>query len=308
MKLGIVTGGYTHFFIRDLVELVDYFADLGYTAFDLSLDSAYDRELLMDENHMLAKRLLAKLKQRGLLITQAHAPGQGYLEDDMSKLDDLLIRSIKACNYLGVKSLVVHMLHIKGSDEDTFISENIKYYSKFLDLLDEYNVDFCFENLGTNIEKDMYCNTADRLLKLINGMNHKHIHACWDTGHGNLTRQDQYESITKLGDHLRAIHVHDNLYPIAEKDGIFTPDCHNFPLFGNVNFDAVIQALIDIDYRGAFSIETDTPNRRGHKDFVYNGETQLLLKPIPFWIREKSDELLFEIGKYMLETYNVYEE
>ena len=308
MKLGISTGGYTHFFIRDLVSVIDYYANLGYTAFDLALDCGYDRELYTDKDHKLAKRIKAKMKERNLIFSQAHAPALGYLQDDMTKFDEDLKESIKLCAYFNIKSLVVHLFHIKDSDEEMFYQENIKYFSKFLDLLDEYDVDFCFENLGTNIEKDMYCNKADNLLEIIHRMNHKHIHACWDTGHGNLTRQDQYESITKLGDHLRAIHVHDNLYPIAEKDGLFTPDCHNFPLFGNVNFDGVIQGLIDIGYKNAFSIETDTPNRRGHKDFIKDGEEQLLLKPIPFWIRRKSDELLFEIGRYMLKTYNIYEE
>ena len=308
MKLSILTGGYTHFFIQDLVEVIEFYADLGYKALDLSLDSKYDQALITDDNHMLAKRVKAKMKERGLEFCQAHAHICSYLKEDMSEYNKNLEGCIKICNYLGIKSLVVHLLHIKDSDEDMFINENVKYYSRFLDLLDEYNVDFCFENLGTFIEKDMYCSTADNLLKVINKMNHKHIHACWDTGHGNLTRQDQYESITKLGDHLRAIHVHDNLYPISEKDGLFTPDLHNFPLFGNVNFDAVIQGLIDIGYRGAFSIETDTPNRRGHKDFIKDGEETLLLKPIPFKIRRMSEELLFEIGKYMLKTYNIYDE
>ena len=63
MKISVVTGGYTHFFIRDLCELIDYYADLGYTALDLSLDCAYDSDLLSEEKWIMpAKRIKQRLK------------------------------------------------------------------------------------------------------------------------------------------------------------------------------------------------------------------------------------------------------
>ena len=308
MKLSVVTGGYTHFFIRDLCDLIDYYADLGYGALDLSLDCVYDSYLLSETDWLMpTKRVKNKMAVRDMTFCQAHSPIGGYIHLLPEKMEGLMQRSIKVCSYLGIQSLVVHLLHVKDSTPEQFIEENVRYFSRYLPLLDEYDVDFCFENLGTAVEKDLYCFSADDLLKVINSFPSSHIHACWDVGHGNLTRQDQYESIVKLGDHLRAVHIHDNLYPISESDGVFTPDAHNFPLFGNVNFDAFIQGLIDIGYKNAFSLETDTPNRRGHKDFFYNGELTLNLKPIPFRIRAMADEMLFEIGKYMLETYGLWE-
>ena len=308
MKLSVLTGGYTHFFIRDIGDLIDYYADLGYEALDVSLDSPYDAALLDDDKWiMAAKRLKTRAAARNITLAQAHAPIVSYLDKATDEDDRRLRACIRACSYLGIKSLVVHLLHVKGCTPETFVSENVKYYSRFLPALDETGVDFCFENLGHFLEKDMYCSTADELLRVIDSMDSTHIHACWDTGHANLRRLDQYENVKKLGSHLRAVHIHDNLYPISEPDGMYAPDMHNFPLFGNVNFDSFIQALIDINYKGAFSIETDTPNRRGHLDFVYNGEPTLNLKPIPFKIRKMADEMLAEIGKYMLDVYGLRE-
>ena len=308
MKLSIVTGGYTHFFIRDLGDLIDYYAALGYEAFDLSLDCAYDAALLSDKDWvMAAKRIKARAAAKNMTFAQAHAPMVSYLENATDEDERRLRACIRVCSYLGIKSLVVHLMHVKDCTPETFCEKNVEYYSRFLPMLDEYNVDMCFENLGHFLEKDMFCFTADDLLKVINSMDSTHIHACWDTGHGNLRRLDQYENVMKLGSHLRAVHIHDNLYPISEPDGMFAADMHNFPLFGNVNFDSFIQGLIDSNYKGAFSIETDTPNRRGHIDFVYNGETTLNLKPIPFRIRRMADEMLAEIGKYMLDTYGLRE-
>ena len=308
MKLSIVTGGYTNFFIKDLGDLIDYYAKLGYEALDLSLDGPSAAALLSDTDwKMTAKRIKARANVSGITFAQAHAPSPSYLDQATEEDERRLRACIRVCSYLGIKPLVVHLLHVRGCTPETFVSENVKYYSRFLPMLDEYGVDFCFENLGHNLEVDMYCSTADELLTVINSMDSTHIHACWDTGHGNLRRLDQYENVMKLGDHLRAVHVHDNLYPIKEPDGMFAADMHNFPLFGNVNFDAFIQGLIDSNYKGAFSIETDTPNRRGHIDFVYNGETTLNLKPIPFRIRKMADEMLVEIGKYMLDVYGLRE-
>lgn len=307
MKLSVLTGGYTHFFIRDIGDVINYYADLGYQALDLSLDSPHDAFFLSDHWMLGAKRVREIAKSRGVTLAQAHAPIIAYLDETTEQDAKNLEQCIRVCGYLGIPSLVVHLLHVKGCTPESFVEENIHYYSRFLPLLDEYNVDMCFENLGHFLEKDMYCATADELLKVIDGMHHPHIHACWDTGHANLRRLDQYASIMKLGDHLRAVHIHDNLYPIREPDGLFCADMHNFPLFGNVNFDAFICALIDVGYKGAFSIETDTPNRRGHADFKHNGEPTLILKPIPFKIRRMADEMLAEIGKFMLQSYGLWE-
>lgn len=308
MKLSVLTGGYTHFFIRDIGNLINYYGDLGYQALDLSLDSPYERDLYSNEiGIMVAKRIKTVMKSRGMTFCQAHAPIKAYLHQVTDADDADLRRCIEICEYLEIPSLVVHLLHVKDATPEEFVKKNIEYYEKFLPDLDRHGVDLCFENIGNFIEKDCYCGNADELLKVIDTMNHKHIHACWDTGHANLYNLDQYPNVKKLGSHLRAVHIHDNHYPISTPDGEFTPDAHNFPLFGNINFDAFIQALIDIDYKGGFSLETDTPNRRGHRDFVYNGEPTLNLKPIPFEIRKMADQMLFEIGKYMLKTYNLWE-
>ncbi|MCR5458094.1 MAG: sugar phosphate isomerase/epimerase [Clostridiales bacterium] len=308
MKLSILTNGYTHFFIRDLGELIDYHADLGYGALDLSMGCPYDSFLLDEDNWLMpTKRIKQRMESRNMFFCQAHSPIVTYLDEANEEDERKLRQCIKVCSYLGIKSLVVHLLHVKGCTPESFVEKNVEYYNRFLPMLDDYDVDFCFENYGHFLEKDSYCFDADQLLAVINAMDSTHIHACWDTGHANLTRLNQYNEVTKLGDHLRAVHIHDNHYPIKEPDGMFCPDAHNFPLFGNINFDAFMQALIDIDYKNAFSIETDTPNRKGHEDFFYNGELTLNLKPIPFRIREMADKMLFEIGKYMLETYGLWE-
>lgn len=311
MRMSLHTGGYTHHYITDLFKLIDYYYDLGYRALDLSLDVSNPemteyQMMHTDDWKPIADKIKAKMEEKNMVFCQAHSPIVAY--DPAEKDDAALAKCIEISGYLGIPSLVVHLLHIKGCTPESFVSGNVAYYSKFTKYLDKYNVDMCFENIGYWGEPDIFCFSADELLTVINAMNHPHIHACWDTGHGNCTRQRQYNSVTKLGDHLRAVHIHDNHYPLKQPDGVFTPDAHTIPLFGNVNFDSFIQGLIDIGYKGAFSFEADFPNRKGHMDFMYNGEYQNKFFPLPFEFRSRMDVLQADIGKYMMKTYGIWDE
>ncbi len=303
MKLSVVSGGYTRFFIPDTCEALKYFANLGYQAIDLSLDGPYEKAT-KETGFEYTKQIQKTAKECNLLLYQAHAPAS--TDPNNQDIIKAISRSIEVCGFLGIENLVVHTIPTETKEEA--IPVNVAYFSQFIPLLEKTGVNFCIENLGNFNDIHHYFKTADALNELVDNFNHKNFKICWDTGHGNLTNLDQYENVTKIGSRLGCVHVHDNYYPIFVPGEQYAFDGHNFPLFGNINFDAFIQALIDIGYKGTFNLETDTPNRRGHRDFVYKGEVTLKLKPIPFEIREKSDELLFTIGKYMLQRYNLWEE
>ncbi|MBO4428575.1 MAG: hypothetical protein J5832_01340, partial [Clostridia bacterium] len=144
--MSIVTGGYTHFFIRDLCDLIDYYADLGYGAFDLSLDCVYEAALMSETDwKMPAKRIKTRMAARDVTFAQAHAPGVWYVDDATDAFDQKMRQCIRVCNYFGIKSLVVHMMHVHDCTPETFADTNAEYFSRFLPDLEEYNVDFCFE-------------------------------------------------------------------------------------------------------------------------------------------------------------------
>jgi len=77
----------------------------------------------------------------------------------------------------------------------------------------------------------------------------------------------------------------------------------------SVSWDAVLQGLKDINYKGTFNFETPgvfTSNRA--VDFVYNGEVVDRLKKPSFEVWKASTQLLHAIGKSMLEEYDMFEE
>lgn len=305
MKLSVLTGGYTRHFIPDDGDAVNYLCDIGYRTLDYTLDAPYS--ICNQENWLRdADRIKAIAKRRGVTFGQSHAPSSDSA-DTTGTLIKKIRRAIEISAYFEIPYVVCHFFKEPDTTAEEQYRHNAEFYSEIYPLLDKYGISICIENLG-DVTQNFYIKSADQMLAAIKAMGHKNVHVCWDVGHGNVTNQDQYESIIKLGSELRTVHIHDNYYPLFRPGEHEAFDAHNFPLFGNINFDAVLNGLIDSGYKGTFSLESDTPNRRGHRDYVRDGLEVLKLKPIPFEIRRDSDLLLFKIGKYMLETYGIYEQ
>jgi sugar phosphate isomerase/epimerase len=86
-------------------------------------------------------------------------------------------------------------------------------------------------------------------------------------------------------------------------------DLHQFPYWGNVNFDGVISALLEIGYAGTFNFEVDNPVRRsGAIPYIKDGEEQKKLEMMSPALRQQMEVFLYAIGKQMLEVYGCYEE
>lgn len=78
------------------------------------------------------------------------------------------------------------------------------------------------------------------------------IGVCWDTGHGNISAQAQYESLKKIAPRLKMLHVNDNH---AEDD------VHLAPFLGTIDWDGVARALREINFHGAINLEVNCNNR-----------------------------------------------
>ena len=140
-------------------------------------------------------------------------------------------------------------------------------------------------------------------------MDHPLLGACWDTAHGNIdpaAREiGQYNNIVALGDKLKGMHISDNF-----------GDCHHhsWPFAGVIHFDEVLQGLLDVGYDGAFTFEASYTLLHqnnppyGRSAWEHNGQTVTRLQSPPIELKDKAIELLYEIGKYMLQSYDCFEE
>jgi len=227
---------------------------------------------------------------------QSHSSDSVYDKGEVrDHCDELLRREIEVCGMLDIPQIVIHSLWKEGKTWAEFNEANIEFYGSLLDTAEKNNVSLLLENScyqhGNGTYYYLY---AEQMLATIADMNyHPLIGVCWDVGHANMQGADQYKELVELGDRLRGLHIHDNYG---------NEDNHFIPYLGNCNYDAIIQALLDIDYKGYFNMEAYSLfpagfGRKGNK--LMNPSKELYVG---------AANLMYEIAKYMLMQYNCYEE
>ena len=205
----------------------------------------------------------ALIKKYGAKIGQSHAPYPTTVEDNPEMnafLKQAMISTLKLCGHFGVPYLVIHPLTRKdwvyGDKKFERTMKNVEYFSELIPYALENNVKICLEDLFvTDVWRMRYVDTAlsspEELLFAIDTLNEKAgkecFCACLDIGHAFLIRRSVTEYTKILGNRIQVLHLHDN-------DGI--KDLHRAPYDGGLmNWDAVCEALKDINYGGDFSYE-----------------------------------------------------
>ena len=92
--------------------------------------------------------------------------------------------------------------------------------------------------------------------------------ACLDLGHAEMrgSGNGAVHMIRTLGKHLQALHIHDNDQ---------WHDSHQLPFSMNMDFDAIVKALKEINYQGYFTLEADNFLSAYQKENVFDGVVML---------------------------------
>lgn len=278
--------------------------EIGFSCYDLSIpNNKIDTKTpeAVEENAEKWKKLFddAEIK-----VTQTHAP---------AKLDEI-IGTLYFCQKAGFPNTVIHPIAKSGNTRDEFFEANLKFVRSLIPHIEATGTELLMENIGQYTDPYFFWSGKD-LREFIDEVNHPLVNACWDIGHANhfytMHGGSPYDSITALGDKLKAIHAHDNEgYFIAHKQGMI--DMHLIPYascYSSVNWDAVMQGLKDAKYKGTFNFEAPCTwaSTRAEK-FVYNGEVVNRVREPSFEVWKAGTQLLHAIGKSMLEEYGMYEE
>jgi len=227
------------------------------------------------------------VEESGIGVEQVHSPMPSYVgkpEED-EYLFYIQDKSIKAASYMKSKYIVIHPC-IPGDYKYTHYRQetkelNMKFYRKLLPTLDKYNVKLAIENMF-NYDPVRKCicptvvSTAEEILDYIYTLNDEHFVACLDVGHANLTGETPEHMARLLSDKLEVLHVHDN-------HGL--DDEHDMPYMGTIDWAKFNKALVDINYKGAFSFEVG-------KHFARYGNIMPL----------ESARFLYELGKAITNT------
>lgn len=305
MKLATTTGDF-ELYCNSYLQRIKNVCDAGFKYVDLSLYSINENDsLLCNDNWKEEVEKIKKFTEKnGVEFVQAHSPDTNFFksEEDYAYALEKTVRSIEICGMLGIKNTVVHSGYQPGLwDKKQWFYENKKFYEKLLLEAEKYNVNILCENTTkANMNDGYFLITGFDMREFVEYVNHPLFHACWDTGHANI-EGTQYNEIKIIGDELYGVHINDNRG---------SEDEHLIPFFGTVNMDDVMNGLIDINYKGVFTFEAGSvlkfndnwlnPRRTYEK-------SKKLANPEIF-MQNHIEKLMYEIGKYILKSYDLYEE
>ena len=303
MKIATTTRDFANFFDNDSDRIRELHR-AGFRYIDLSMysfkpDSVYLRDGWQDEVYKI-KELAESL---GMKFVQAHSQGGNPLSDNEEVRDFILKatnRSLEICEILGIKNTVVHNGRQKGLTKKEWFEENKKFYSKLFPMMEKCGVNVLCENsTKINMGENYFINSGKDMREFIEFVNHPMIHACFDTGHANC-EGSQYDDLMALGDELYAIHYNDNRG---------NADDHVIPFGGTLNHDEILNALIDVKFKGYFTLECTSTLRESTywtaKRRKFDRESRLVEPPL--FMQRQIEKLLYETAEYLLSTYGLLE-
>ena len=276
-------------------------ADAGFRYLDYSFGSDFARGdgCFSTDWERYTKNVLRFAEERGLTFVQAHSPmGHPIIKND--RWEGFMAatkRCIECCQILGIPNIVIHSgYNYNLSREETF-EQNKQFYEALLPTAERCGVNILTENFNKMCVDNLYwVDNAQDERDLIDYIGHPLLHACWDAGHGNMNDRSQDESLRILGSHVYALHVQDNL----------ANDDHHFaPFFGTMNPDSLMHGLQEIGYHGYFTFEAGNLMLPAYKRKPYPQDTRLAQAPL--FLKKQAEALLYNIGKYILETYDCFE-
>lgn len=299
MKLATTTGDFRAI-TDNQFEILHHLHQAGfrYVDYSFSNDYFYKNGAYSDNWYEYSVALRKESDSLGMQFVQAHAPMGAPIADDNQAFVDDTILCIEVCHILGIRNLVVHSGYLKHISKEECFAKNKLFFMELLKVAEKYDIHILIENFNKMWDPDTFwVDNATDLLALITYINHPLCHAIWDTGHGNLQEMPQHEELKLLGRHVRALHIQDN----GGKG-----DDHLMPFQGTLNLDSVMHGLKEIGYQGYFTFEARSSFLSADKRREYTADTRI--SQISLDLRIQEERLLYEIGKYILTSYDCFEE
>lgn len=309
VRLVSTTADFADYFVEKSVSApLAAFSGTGFKHIDLSMyDAIYDGSPWTEEGDGWKKEIdeCARIAAKhGFDFCQAHSPSGRFFKDEKRREASLLAtrRSIEACAMLGIPHTVVHAealgngLVTKLFGRKKFLDKNVELFRILAEDAEKYGVDILAENSSDLWNPGYFLNTGGDIRGFVEKVGSKRVHVCWDTGHANCQAADQYKEIIAIGEELRAIHAQDNYG---------NGDSHVMPMAGTINWDQVMRGLKEIGYEGNFTFEGHNTLRGSNKWPNYRREVRpgdILADP-PLHIQQKQIAVMYEVGKWIVESY-----
>jgi len=256
-------------------KAVELCAKAGFDAWDLSMTHMigydYSRDVITNRTHPLQsdnyveyiKNLRKIGEDNGIHCNQSHAPFPSYAKC----VRDYLKRAIEATAIAGGKICIIHPCNNENAEK------NAEMYLELLPFAKQHGVKIATENMfNWNHDKGYAmpaaCSHHDDFLAHVKAVNDNDLVACLDIGHSQMfgLNTSAREMILTLGDHLQALHIHDN---------DLLHDSHAIPFSMKIDFNIVIKSLKEIGYKGYFTLEANRHLSSFDADNVHLGLEQM---------------------------------
>ncbi|SEK33874.1 sugar phosphate isomerase/epimerase family protein [Parapedobacter koreensis] len=250
VKLGVSTWLWmSPFRTKDAGVLFEKIAMLGYDTVEIAVEDPR----LIDTSTIRGALLMNKLEA---VICGAFGPTRDLTSDD-EHLQQTGLTYIEACldiaSALGARLVAGPMYAAVGKarmvpPEQRAIEweRAVANLRKVCEKAATKGLQLALEPLN-RFESDLV-NNVDDVLRLIRDIDHPAAKICLDMFHMNIEEPDPEAAIRKAGDKLIHMQVSENY--------------RGTPGTGNANWDAYYRGLIAIDYAGAVSIESFTPENK----------------------------------------------
>ena len=261
--------------IVGMEKAVEMCAKAGFEAWDFSMFDMCQidwktRLPLQSTNQLSGIHYLEyarKLKKigldNGIVCNQSHAP----FPVDVPAVRSCLKRAIECTAEAGGEICIIH------PDNNKTAEQNAEMYAELLPFAKSCGVKIAAENMWNwdadkNESSFAACATGEDFKKHIDLLNDASFVACLDLGHAEMrgSGDGAVKMIKTLGHRLQALHIHDN-------------DCwhdnHQIPFSMDIDFDAIVKALKEINYKGYFTLEADNFLKDYTEDNVFAGVVQL---------------------------------
>ncbi len=220
------------------------------------IDFMFNTPMMHRENWQEDIRAKAAIaKEAGVHIRYAHLPfdypkeGCGY---GWEEFETASFQAMDMAKELGVDCAAIHPRTFMTREYDAAREheEAIRFMRPYCEYAKKIGLMLGLENMrgpGQSAPKEIlrYGTDTDDLIRMADELG---TGVCWDTGHGNISAQDQKESLIRIGDKLRMVHINDNF---AEDD------VHIAPFVGNVDWNGVAEGLKNVNYRGSLNLEVN---------------------------------------------------
>ncbi|MBQ8319665.1 MAG: sugar phosphate isomerase/epimerase [Clostridia bacterium] len=239
-------------FNMGLKKAAEAVKEAGFDAVDFSFKDKAAHMLLKEGDEQNAIWVRRIFNEVGLECVQAHAPLGFSALDKMDEEDeqfDLILRSFRFAQVLGAKTIVVHAVtDVKPVD---FISYNLRFYKTLEPYAEELGLKIAIENLYRYDKRyktfDGVLSKPSEMVEFLQKLKSDVFTVCVDTGHALLCETAPEDYIAGLRSApIGALHLHDN-------DG--KDDLHLPPYAGVMEWDKILDALVEMEYDGDITLE-----------------------------------------------------